>query len=476
MTDPDSILKLGIDAARDGNKEEARNLFRLLTREDEKNVQAWLWLAGVAESQEERLGALERVIELDPQNEMAHKSLQSLKTKGEEPVLPSPGIAMSTSVPLPPEPPPPSPPPPDRYADMGDFDDPFAELDSLSDVFHQDPQAVGRAADTAADEGNVSLDKGDGGTTSVSSSASGSSGRSSRSQKEKEKWDSLRTSSSWVSAGQGSKGTMSSSKLSGSGNLVRMAALALFALLLIFLVGWFVWPMIFGDGGQQAAKPPTNQGQQGGGQAGGGQAGGGMAKTPPPPPQGTGGEAGGPAVGTPVAPTPFQEVPTATPEAPVVVPPAAVPAGNPAAANPSLIPPNTPLESNGWLYDFNQSLCVASCATPLSGSIGPYQTQGRFVHILVMVVNRTNQTQPVPSTFLVLKDAQGRVYNALPDVSKAFVQPGVNADISLADSVPANGIATSVGILFDVAPDATNLVLFAPSRPDQGWMVLQNVQ
>ena len=78
MAESDSILQLGIEAARDGNREEARNLFRLLTRQDSGNAQAWLWLAGVAENRDERQGALERVVELDPSNEMAIKGLQAL--------------------------------------------------------------------------------------------------------------------------------------------------------------------------------------------------------------------------------------------------------------------------------------------------------------------------------------------------------------------------------------------------------------
>src|SRR5689334_19834860 len=78
MAESDSILQLGIEAARDGNREEARNLFRLLTRQDPKNAQAWLWLAGVAENREERQAALERVVELEPTNEMAVKGLQAL--------------------------------------------------------------------------------------------------------------------------------------------------------------------------------------------------------------------------------------------------------------------------------------------------------------------------------------------------------------------------------------------------------------
>ncbi|MBU6333131.1 MAG: hypothetical protein KGS47_01910 [Chloroflexi bacterium] len=78
MSDPDAILRLGIDAAREGNREEARSLFSLLTREDPGNVQGWLWLAGVAEHAEQRRMALERVVALDPTNEMALNGLKAL--------------------------------------------------------------------------------------------------------------------------------------------------------------------------------------------------------------------------------------------------------------------------------------------------------------------------------------------------------------------------------------------------------------
>ena len=61
MADTESILQLGIEAARAGDKEEARNLFRLLTRETPEDPQAWLWLAGVAEDREEKRAALEQV-------------------------------------------------------------------------------------------------------------------------------------------------------------------------------------------------------------------------------------------------------------------------------------------------------------------------------------------------------------------------------------------------------------------------------
>ncbi len=66
MAESDTILQLGIDAAREGNRDEARNLFSLLTRQEPNNLSAWLWLAGVAGNPDERRVALERVLELDP--------------------------------------------------------------------------------------------------------------------------------------------------------------------------------------------------------------------------------------------------------------------------------------------------------------------------------------------------------------------------------------------------------------------------
>jgi Tfp pilus assembly protein PilF len=78
IADGDTILQLGIEAAREGNREEARNLFGLLTRQEPDSAQAWLWLAGVADGPEQRRAALERVLELDPTNEMAIKGLQAM--------------------------------------------------------------------------------------------------------------------------------------------------------------------------------------------------------------------------------------------------------------------------------------------------------------------------------------------------------------------------------------------------------------
>jgi hypothetical protein len=52
----------------------------------------------------------------------------------------------------------------------------------------------------------------------------------------------------------------------------------------------------------------------------------------------------------------------------------------------------------------------------------------------------------------------------------------VNADVGDETAIPANGLTTSVYLVFDVAPDATDLMLFARNKPDQGFLVIGAVR
>ena len=141
-------------------------------------------------------------------------------------------------------------------------------------------------------------------------------------------------------------------------------------------------------------------------------------------------------------------------------------------ANLAIVNANTPLQSDGWLYDFNQPTFAAS----IIGNLGQYTpNNGRFVVVLAFAVNNTGTEQAIPNSFFVLKDAQGRVWEARPEVSSAYVVPGVNADLAHTQPIPADGITRSVAIIFDVAPDATDLVFFARNNPGQGWLVLRSV-
>ena len=140
--------------------------------------------------------------------------------------------------------------------------------------------------------------------------------------------------------------------------------------------------------------------------------------------------------------------------------------------NPAIMKANTPLQSEDWIYDFNQPTYAAA----IIGDLGQFSPQnGRFVVVLMFAINNTGTPQPIPGNFFVLRDAQGRFWEARPEVSTAYTVPGQNADLAHTSPLPFDGISYSVSIVFDLPPDATDLVLFARSNPAQGWLVLRSV-
>jgi twitching motility two-component system response regulator PilG len=73
------LLREGIAAARAGDKGRTRRLLREATGLDPKNELAWLWLAGVAESPQEGVACLERVLALNPANERARAGIHGVR-------------------------------------------------------------------------------------------------------------------------------------------------------------------------------------------------------------------------------------------------------------------------------------------------------------------------------------------------------------------------------------------------------------
>ncbi|MEI7772980.1 MAG: hypothetical protein WCI67_23520 [Chloroflexales bacterium] len=420
MAEPDSLLQLGIEAARDGNKEEARNLFRLLTRQDPTNAQAWLWLAGVAENREERQAALEHVIEIDPTNEMAVKGLQALGARPGSRAA-APPVELVEPAPSP---------APSTYGDtFGDDDDPFAELNNLSGVMADAEGPVRRdppLAMTTSDDPDTNI-------PSLSGGRPSSSGR--------------------PSAYDDDDGTVPAPR---SMSPLLSILLGFVAILLIgFLIVFFFFS---GSKPQVANRPTTQQTAAAAGAA--------TAAAITAPTTVLGGDSG---TTQPVTATATLQQPTVEPTA---AQPTAAPTTDVSQANPVIVQANTPLQSQGWLYDFNQP----TYAAPIIGALGKYQpTNGRFAVVLIFAVNNTGTAQAIPANFFVLKDAQGRVWEARPEVSDAYVVSGVNADLSHGQQIPPDGVTRSVALIFDVAPDATNLVFFARSNPAQGWLVLPNV-
>jgi CheY-like chemotaxis protein len=73
------LLLAGISAVKANNRTEAVPLFRQASEIDAGNETVWLWLAGVSASPLEVLNALERVLELNPQNSMALNGIQKAR-------------------------------------------------------------------------------------------------------------------------------------------------------------------------------------------------------------------------------------------------------------------------------------------------------------------------------------------------------------------------------------------------------------
>ncbi|MEF3275676.1 MAG: hypothetical protein K6356_15005 [Chloroflexus sp.] len=468
MADPESILQLGIEAARKGEKDEARRLFRLLTREQPENIQGWLWLAGVAENREERQAALEQVLRLDPANDMALKGLQALGVSPKPAAPPAPAPAQSAPPAAPAAKPPATP-------DFDD-DDPFAQLDALSEVMANDTGPVRRESTPHPEPtlGETGANQAPAEPPSRSARPSESSSRPSR------------PSTSWA---RGSNKPTKPAKPARSGgfslsNLFRRSGpprtdddleaetvpakrgptpltIVLLVILLIACIG-LGWVFLLPRNNVATTTPAQATSQAATSIAATTEAS--LAPTTPPAPE--------PEPTAAAGETPTPE-PTAAPsETPPPEPTAAAPVIDPAQANPALVSPGTELTSNGWGYDFNRPTYAAPIIGPLNG-VTP--NNGRFVVVLAFVRNTTGQDQAVPLDFFVLKDAQGRVWTPRLDASDAYVIRGVNADRSHSEPIPADGFVYSVAILFDVAPDATDLVFFARSNPDQGWLVLRRV-
>ena len=426
MAESDTILQLGIEAAREGNREEARNLFGLLTRQEPDNAQAWLWLAGVADGPEQRRAALERAVELDPTNEMAVKGLQAMgvdpAAKQDESGVPVAAAAAAVAAAEPERP-------------MTDEERYAAELDSAFDDYDTVPRAETPPRDVDA----------------AAAMAGGAAAASATPRK------------------QTARERSAARRDSRPNNLLWL----LVGLIALLLIGTLVYRFLNRDTGESTAGNATAAAAT---EAAGG--GTGQVGTTAPTAEGQSGGTGvvtGTAGITPTTTltetagiTPTTTLTDTTGGTPPAQPQPTAPGQIPApAANPNAQPVSvgTQLEADGWIYTYPD----ASYAVVLGKQVGSFTAQGTYVHVLVWVGNNTGTAQPLPAGFFALKDAQGNVYVGQPQVSSAAVQRGVNADAGMEDPIPANGQLTSVFLVFDVPPGSQGLFLFAAGKNDQGW-------
>ena len=94
------LLQQGIVAARAGKREEARALLMQVVEADERNEQAWLWLAGVVDASEDIRTCLQNVLDLNPANQQARQGLAWVE-KRYGPRVPPPEREIPASAPPP---------------------------------------------------------------------------------------------------------------------------------------------------------------------------------------------------------------------------------------------------------------------------------------------------------------------------------------------------------------------------------------
>jgi twitching motility two-component system response regulator PilG len=73
------LLREAVAAVKKGDRTVARTLLREIVHTDPRNPQAWLWMAGVADSVAEVTHCLEKVLEIEPDNQMANERLSMLR-------------------------------------------------------------------------------------------------------------------------------------------------------------------------------------------------------------------------------------------------------------------------------------------------------------------------------------------------------------------------------------------------------------
>jgi HEAT repeat protein len=86
------LFELGIAAARAGNKAEARMYLEAVTMAEPDNAQAFLWLSFVLEDPKLSMRCLERVLEIEPDNEQARRGVAWLRSQKGDKAAPLPPL------------------------------------------------------------------------------------------------------------------------------------------------------------------------------------------------------------------------------------------------------------------------------------------------------------------------------------------------------------------------------------------------
>lgn len=88
-----TFVQRGITASRENQKDLAVQCFEQALGHDRENELAWLWLASVADSPEEKTAHLEKVLALNPANETAQASLKAVRQQMSQSLLKKANVA-----------------------------------------------------------------------------------------------------------------------------------------------------------------------------------------------------------------------------------------------------------------------------------------------------------------------------------------------------------------------------------------------
>ncbi len=78
-TNLEELLQLAIKAAREGQEDGAKVMFREVYSRNRQNETAMMWLAKLASTEEERKQWLTRIVNLNPDNVAAQKTLKKMQ-------------------------------------------------------------------------------------------------------------------------------------------------------------------------------------------------------------------------------------------------------------------------------------------------------------------------------------------------------------------------------------------------------------
>jgi twitching motility two-component system response regulator PilG len=76
-----TLVQRGADAANENRKGFARQCFEQALELEAENEMAWLWMASVADSEEEKAACFEKVLNINPESETAQSSLKSMQAE-----------------------------------------------------------------------------------------------------------------------------------------------------------------------------------------------------------------------------------------------------------------------------------------------------------------------------------------------------------------------------------------------------------